>query len=533
MSIVKFKHTLSYYLKLFDTRKQNDDMFGALDAARCALRYAKTKIERDSINMLLGQAFFDMQLYTLSCEHYFRAIRCIGSRAGAYFGVGRNLVFLNKLDLSLEYFDKVLEWDFDGLFCEPVLEWVGVVKQKIKQNEKIDQSKKCVTLIEEMFRYNEFENAKVLVDDLLKKFPNDNQYLVLYAKCLRFLNDVDKSRQILKTVLKEEPQNTFAKLELMSICVFDEDKTSFLSLAKTIILADLNNNQILFLSKLYAGFGLYDDALSCLKILEKTKPYSPKVYLFLGICFHNMGKKEDALYNLAKARWIDYENSTLQEFYKIFNNSKTTLPLSEFLSNEAQNAKLQKLKTELQNENFLNFWLKNPVMEDETNWLLTTNNFDEGELLSFRLGVCKPKKIKNYCNNVLLSIRPNLKQKFFLTREILRNSQQHVFDLTSNFVYRSFSFKLKKRLGCIALFKNSITNAWAYIQCYAHNHKIKHNAEKLFEIILKNNLQSKIDEKTLTCLMFLDDYTELLKVCRYFQVDLGAIENAKYMLNLT
>ena len=135
MEILKMTHNLTYYLKLFDTRKQNGDMFGALDAGRNALKFAKTRIDKDSINTLLGNIYFEMGLYKLSCEYYFRAISVPSTRAGAYFGVARNLIFMHRYNQSLDYFDKVLEWDNSGLFSEAVLEWTNFINKKIKEAE--------------------------------------------------------------------------------------------------------------------------------------------------------------------------------------------------------------------------------------------------------------------------------------------------------------------------------------------------------------------------------------------------------------
>ena len=82
------------------------------------------------------------------------------------------------------------------------------------------------------------------------------------------------------------------------------------------------------------------------------------------------------------------------------------------------------------------------------------------------------------------------------------------------------------------LFKNSLTSAWAYIECFANNANITKRAKQLCELILTKNMQNSIDEDVLTCLMFCDNYAEMLRACRYFDVDVASIENAKNMLNI-
>ena len=532
MTVLRFKHTLSYYLKLFDKRKEDGDMFGALDAARNAHKFAKTKIQRDSLNLLLGQALFEMKLYSLSCEYYFRALSTPQSRAGAYFGIGRNLVFLNRLNLSLNYFDKAIEWDVFGVFSQAVLDWTDVIKQKLNQKQKITQKDLDLQNIYVFARQNKIEKAMELSQKLLNQFPDDNNVLGLYANLLFLQNDISKARQIYKTILTDEPQNASARLSLMKICVLDEDFTSFFTLAQGIDVSLLSSQQLLLLAKLFSKCGNYEKSKECLQLLLKQHPYSTKVYFYLAICCYNLNQKEDALFNLAQARWIDYENPILVEYLKIFNSQQQTLELVDDLPKSISQHKKEKLKTLLEEQKFLNIWLKNENMADETDWLLSSKNFYEGELCAQKLASSSSKKAKKYCKKVLLSIRPDINQKFFLTREVLRNNKSHVVELTSNYVFRSFSFKLKKSLACISLFKNSITNAWAYIQCFENNIKLKQKAEQIFGIILKNNLQSEIDENTLTCLLFCDDYEQMIRACNYFCVDLGTIENAKNKLNI-
>ena len=529
MTVVKFKNSLSYYLKLFDKRKIDGDMLGALDAGRNAIKHAKTKIDRNSVNMLLGEVYFDMGLYLLSCEHYFRAVDVAQTRAGAYFGVARNLVFLNRFNLSLDYFEKVLEWDSYNIFSQAVFDWIEFLKEQLDIKQKEDLSEKT---IEKSLKCKNYKQALDFCEKLLQKNPDDNNVLCLYAKCLLFCGDVNKSRQILKTILQDDSSCCSAILLLASISLLDEDLTSFFTLINQIDKEKLNDSQLLFYAKLLADNFLFNEAIECLEKLSQKKPYSTKIYLFLGICYHNKGDKETALLNLSKARWIDFENPTLMEYYKLFNSSNEIFSLTDDIPKTLEQQKLEKLKQKLSNEDFVANWLGFAMMEDETDWLVSTKHFEEGEMLANHFGHSKNKRIKKYCRKVLLSVRPNLKQKFLLTREILRGQKHKCVELTANLTFRSFSLKLSKSLNCIALFRNSITNAWAYVQCYANKCNILKTAENLFKIILENNLENKIEENVLTCLIFSNETKEFHNVCTYFAVDEGEVENAKYLLKI-
>ena len=57
--IVKFSQNLDYYLRLIDARMSSSDFLGALDAARRAVEHARTRVDCESINILIGQIYFE------------------------------------------------------------------------------------------------------------------------------------------------------------------------------------------------------------------------------------------------------------------------------------------------------------------------------------------------------------------------------------------------------------------------------------------------------------------------------------------
>ncbi len=525
-------HSLSYYLKLFDVRKKDGDMFGALDAGRNALKYAKTHIDKDSINLLLGNVYFEMHLYTLSCEYYFRALNVPSTRAGAYFGVARNLIFLRRYNLSLNYLDKVLEWDSSGLFSDVVLEWINFIHIQINEEEQKSAFDKLQSTAKKLMQRKDFLSALSTLDKALALCPEDDDVLLLYAQCLYSLGQVDKARQIIKTVIIDNHDNQTARLLLCEICVHDEDLTSLGTLLRTIDVEQLNDTQLLCLGKIFAYIANFEEAISVFLRLVKIRPYSPKVYLYLAICYHNLHDSENALYYLAQARWLDFENVVLMDYSRIFASTQDVLSLVDTLPSDVAQTKIQKLEEQVVQPKFVDNWLHSPLLMDDTDWLFGTCFYDVGEKLSHKLSLSHSKKVKKYCCKVLLSVRPNLRQKFFLTREMLRAQKTKTLDLTANLTYRSFSIKLPKICQAVDLFKNSITNAWAYVECYANNTNISKRAKQLCDAILIKGLQNEIDEYVLTCLMFCDNYTVMLSACRYFDVDIAKIENAKNMLNI-
>ncbi|MBQ7602540.1 MAG: hypothetical protein IJU58_00095 [Clostridia bacterium] len=528
MSIIKMRHDLSYYLKLFDERKSSGDLFGALDAGRNALRYAKTRIDKDSINLLLGQVYYEMGLFTLSCEYYFRAVQVPSSRAGAYFGIGRNMVCLKRYILSLDYFDKVLEWDCGNFFTQSVLEWTDYIKQQLNASERQAISEKLKNDIKKHIKQQDYVNAMQLIKT---NTTQDTTMMLFEAECYIGVCDFNNARKIIKLVLSQEPNNTMAMLLLCIVCSYDGDETSLNILLERLNKDNLSSAQLLTLAELYAGLKKYNNAIQILNQILKSVPYSPKVFLFLGICYHNLGDKQNALYYLAQARWIDFENPNLSEFLRIFSNDDTTLPLTDKIPLKSYQQKLKVINNALMQNDFIKQWIHSPIMIDHTDWLLTTNEYDLVQQVAGRFCLSNNKRIKRYFEKALLSVRPNLHQKFILTREAMRNSNLRVINLNANLTYRSFYNILPKFCYSNDLFKKSVTSAKAYTECYANFVNIIPVAISLYKQISKQQLDNKLDENILTCLMFSNSQV-LLQVCKYFDVDVAKVLDTKNILKI-
>jgi len=108
MAILKFKQNLNFYLKLIDSRLAEHDYLGALDASRRAKENARTYVNQESLNLLIAEIYFNMELFTLSLQHYFRAMTINEVSASALFGIGACLMKMNHISLAYEYFDECI-----------------------------------------------------------------------------------------------------------------------------------------------------------------------------------------------------------------------------------------------------------------------------------------------------------------------------------------------------------------------------------------------------------------------------------------
>ena len=524
--ILKFNNNLDYYLKLYDTRKIDNDLLGALDAARSALTRAKTRIDREAINLLLGQVYYDMGLFALSCEYYFRAIKTPFSRAGAYFGIGRSLVMMDKLLLALEYFDAVLAWDYKDEFTDAVLEWSEVIKNKLKKAESTNLNKKIKTNIAGIFRIKKYNEAESYLSQLVELYPNDPDYNILLVQCYFYQKKFDDARRVLFDILRLFPENINALVMSCQLCIYVEDYSSldeYLHLLSKLEITE--QGQMLSIGNIYFNLGRYNIASQYFEQALSNNEYKPKLLLYIAICYYNQGDYENSLFYVARARWIDFESPTLVQFYNLFREQQYSehLGLSDRLPDAVVAQKYELVKSYLENENFGQEFLRSNTMLDDLEWSLTLSEFEINQLLSMRLTSIKHKKAINMVSKILLSTRPTIKQKFLFTKYALQSGNYKYIDLTANYKFRSFSTKMQKALFNNELVRNAISSARAYVECYATGVDILSELHELSRAVIRKGNDIKIDENTLACAYFYQKSQVLFDACIYFGVDVGTV----------
>ena len=194
--ILKFQQSLDYYLKILDTRLNEKDYLGALDTARNAFKLAKTKINKQSINLIIGQIYFEMDLYNLSNEYFFRAVQVPQTQAGAYFGIGRNLIFLQKNTLALKYFENSLATQTSLDFSGAILEWTNKIRSSMLS---YPQNLNELSLAKKLVKLNKFDDA---IETLKDKFKSgDIKAKIFTADILVIKEDYDTARSIIKEIL--------------------------------------------------------------------------------------------------------------------------------------------------------------------------------------------------------------------------------------------------------------------------------------------------------------------------------------------
>ena len=527
--ILKFKQSLDYYLKTLDTRLAEQDYLGALDSARNALRQSKTHIDKEAINILIGQIYFEMGLYLLSCEYFFRAVRVPQTRASAYFGIGRNLVKMNREKLALDYFDCALSTGGVEDFSGAILEWTHIIRQNLTiKSPKFSE----VAIAKNLTKMREYDKA---IEVLKPRFNSGEiEAKVMTADILILKGDYTRAREILLKILRQENDNVSALLVLCSLCLAEKDYGNLEINLEQLDECDLDNNQTGILASLFASMGNYKKSIKNYEKILKNDVYNVKYLLFTAICYYNIGNTQEALYYIGQARWIDIENSILNIYYDIFNRNLVPPPLKLVtqIPNQISEDKIKNIFSAINSGNFCENFFHSLTLADDIEWCFSLKNATLTEELCRVLAQCKKKQAVTLYSKMLLTVRLSKEQKYYLTKYALLNGHLKTIDLTANLKYRSFKLVIPKKIESNLVIKKGLCSAVSFAEINSINVNYNAISSKLFKFDWLSNIDLQVDENLVACLYFCENAQILEQACIYFSTDKERVNRAINYLQL-
>lgn len=525
--VLKFKRTLNYYYNLIKQRQNSCDLWGVIDAIKNAKSLAKQKKDKNNLNFLLAQTYFEMGQYNLSLDYFFEVVEQKTLRCGAFFGIGRNLIYKNQYDLALDYFDACLKWDYFGVFSEPILEWTSYLKEKL---DDVDcEHKRLVLSAKHFMMQKEFEKAKQILETL----KSDAETLSLNSWCCFELEDFFGAKNLAKQALLEDENCVLAYFVLLKLCRKEKKQ----SLEKTYLNSLLNleiNNPIslrqagLFLSSKKQSLR----ALAYFQKLCQVEEFNPKNHLFCGLCFYQLNQISEALLCVSKAIWLDEENP----IYVFFYNAIKTGDLDK---NENISAKLPKSMERQKVENLLNIFFggkfskvldKSYGLLDDILWSFSLDDLNLTKTVSEGLVCSQNEKAICLFKKVLLKTFPTPKQKFLMIKEAIYCQTFSQICFVNNFFYSSFKLQ-KNELKCFSKnLKEGFANAVSFCECF---YPRKMLIEKITKIARKNKnnfLLKNLSPKMIGCYFLKDQGEVFLDACLFFGVEKNYVENLKNCL---
>ena len=527
--ILKFKPSLDYYLKTLDTRLAEHDYLGALDSARNALRQSKTRIDKEAINILIGQIYFEMGQYILSCEYFFRAVKVPQTRASAYFGIGRNLIKMNREKLALEYFDCALSTGGVEDFSGAILEWTHIIRQNLTiKSPKFSE----VAVAKNLVKLSEYDEALEILKP--RFYSGEIEAKVITADILVLKGEYSKARDILLKILRFENDNVSALLVLCSLCLAEKDYGNLEINLEQLDECELNDNQLGVLASLYASIGKYEKSVKNYEKILKNDAFNIKYLLFTAICYYNLGNTQEALYYIGQARWVDIENPILNIYYDIFNRNLVSPPLKLVtqIPPAISEDKLKNIFSAINSGNFCENFVHSLTLADDIEWCFCLKNNTLTEELARVLAQCRKKQAIALYSKMLLTVRLNKNQKFYLTKYALLNNHLKSIDLTANFKYRSFKLTIPKKIENNLVIKKGLCCAVSFAEINSITVNFNAINSKLFKFDWVENIDLQVDENLVACLYFCENAQVLEQACIYFATDKERVNRAINYLQL-
>jgi len=520
--IIKFKNKLSYYLDLLDSRQKNNDLWGVLDALKNAQTYSKTKIEKDGLWLLFGQTYFEMGQYKKSSDCFFRAVYITHLRAGAFFGIARNLVCLKKFNLALDYLEATLKWDFCDEYTEAVLEWTAHIKNNM--NDVLFEHKNLIHTAKNLILKQKYLDAQ----NILQTLKSDSQTLSLLAYC-NFLNeDFTKAIQLSKEVL-EQDENNFLSLFVLFKIYENKNNLKANSILKQIVMSDfcddLNlKSAALFLSEMKMFF----EALKFFEKLCKIDEFCANNYLLCGLCLFKLKKIDDSLFYISKAMWLDSEDPIYLFFYELIKtngldiNTKIEAKLPKNIEEEKTKTLLEiffsgKFDVELNKS----YFLINDIV-----WSYSLKNLSLTEDVSNAISNSKNQKANSVFCDLLLSHGPTKLQKFLMVKSALFSNNFYSISFVCDYSYSSF--KLKKNE--MQKFKNKnfregVCDAISYVECFFPKQMLLEKVFKKAQKEQNSQFLLNMSHSVIACFLLKDFFEVFDKACLFFGTDKKFIQN--------
>lgn len=520
--IIKFNNKLSYFLNLIDQRESEGDLWGVLEATRSAKSYAKTKMEKEGLDLLMGQVYFDMGQYALSCEYFFRAVHIPHLRSACFFGVARNLICVKKFNLALDYLELTLKWDLSNAFTGAVLEWTHHIKQNMN---KTDYEYENLILSAKKFL---LAGEKLKAREILQTLKSSETTMSLMAFCNLLEEDFSTAEKIAKEVLLEFPFNVLAISVMIEVNKHKNNQSMVEKYLERLYLNETDSPEdLLKIAMIFSGEKKFQKASIFFEKLVIKDQFNAKNYLYYALCLFNLQKIEDALFNLSKARWLDIENPLYLFFYDLVktNDLPSIVEIKSRLPKEIERQKISNLLDIFYSGTFDKEVAKSYFLLDDVAWSFSLKDFELTHQSSSALCNSGNKKATQLIKKLLLSPKPNARQKFIITKNALLSKNFFNINFVCNLRYSSFQISKNEltRIKNINV-RTGICEAMSYVECFFPDEMLVCAISKKGFNVQNKDFLKQLDSKKIACFLLFDYPLIFASACTFFDVESKEIE---------
>jgi len=376
--VIKFDASAKMYRNLAERRLEEDDLEGALGFLLAAKNKSKNQY---SLLADIADVYFDMELYELSANYWFRALDVAPkqSLADVYNGLGACYYNMNNSSVGMYYFNEqfmnmrssemVIDEDMAECFTEAFAADSGY--RMVYPPESVDYSGVMKAGKTALQRYNISEALELYSE--VPPVAAEYDEAQLQISVAHFLSgDVDKAIEINRSVYDRDKTNVFALCNLSSMYRF---KNMPMLADNYFSYVDENNaktaDELYKVATACCENGKHERAVKCFERLFIERPFNMSMMFFYGVALYNCGRYEDSRRAFGRILRITEKNPVAFYCHRLADNAvssgaKSAKPLSYYyrLPDSEEQANLKKLAALLKTKGERS--LKNKAKEPET-----------------------------------------------------------------------------------------------------------------------------------------------------------------------
>ena len=533
--IVKFKQTIDYYIKISDARLAEGDTLGAISAIRSGIEALKPSNKRDSMYVILGQLYFNLNLFELSNYYLFKAFYISELRACVCFCLGRNMVKLKRYDVADLYFCECLDYDTAKQFYEFVKEWITYAKRESPKHNIKSVEERTLARTAKLLHAQQYEQALAQLNSLpeLHGYTEDTLYLRASAHFL--LNNFNEAREAAKVLLRGDPESVLGYCMLINICVSEADYENLeINTRRLLALSPKAPNESYRAALTLARSSKYAESKPYFERLLHADEHNVKVLFFYSLTCYLADEVDNALFYISRAKWIDYDNKIL-DFYYNYYRQRIKLSSPEFVFQIpkplAQN-KLEEIARILKQGAVASTAInQSHFLLDDIEWTFTLNQPDTTAFISEKLIMLHNKKADQVIHNAMINNLNPERLKYEVLRQMFLCSKPRTIDFVADYKYRSLIPSVPSQIANDTTYRQAFINASCFCECYAPEYNLIKNHKKVFAK-LSQAPHLEISLNTLTCVIFSASETVLSVACKFFSTELSKVTELQKLLQL-
>lgn len=322
--IIKFEQPAEFFYNTAQKMMDGGAYINALSSIRRAVELNPQNYE---FSLCLAEVLTELNKYEESNRVLFEILeKQIEVDADCFFCLGCNFMGMNDVEKAKESFEKYLQVDPDGEYCEEVEDFLFYFETESEAIHELfsDENDDAYSKASRGKRYldeGKYEDAAKILESIHENddaFSYAKNNLALAYYCLKRPKEAIK---VTERVLRKNKNNIHANCNM---AIFKNEMEGDYAGKKYIERAVAANpttmEDIYKIAITMCELHMHEEAIRFLRELTEHSPYDEKVLFYLATALHNTGKPKEAITLLHDIKKLDYPGVIADYFIRYINH---------------------------------------------------------------------------------------------------------------------------------------------------------------------------------------------------------------------